>query len=84
MIQKLIIFLIRIRLGLKVNECFQFTNQKSAALYYFTKTGIKKHWRGFVTDSGISVNWLLDPECKKALIHRGDIDVRWFAWTDSK
>jgi hypothetical protein len=75
MIQRLIIFLIRIRLGLKVNECFQFTNQKSNAVYFFTRTGLTKCWRGLYVESGISLNWLLNPECKSMLIRRRDIFV---------
>ena len=84
MIQRLIIFLIRVRLGLKVNECFQFTNQKTTALYFFTRTGITKYWRGNFTHSGISLNWLLDPNCKETLIHRGDININLYAWTELK
>lgn len=75
MLIRLIVFLVRIRLGLKRNECFQFTNQNSKAIYYFTYTGIIKCWRGLYVKSGISLNWLLDPECKKMLIHRKDLMV---------
>lgn len=75
MIVKLIVFLIRIRLGLKIGQCFQFTNQKSNAVYFFTRTGITKCWRDLYVESGISLNWLLDPECKKMLIRRKDVYV---------
>lgn len=84
MITRLIVFLIRMRLGLKLGECFQFTNQKSNALYFFTRTGITKYWKGDFTHSGISLNWLLDPSCKSALIHRKDIDINLYAWTELK
>lgn len=75
MLIKLIVFLIRIRLGLKIGQCFQFTNQKSNAVYFFTRTGITKCWQGLYVESGISLNWLLDPECKKMLIRRKDVYV---------
>lgn len=38
--KRLILFLIRRRLGLKKYEPFQFNNQKSDAVYYFTEDGI--------------------------------------------
>lgn len=75
MLIKLIVFLIRIRLGLKKYECFQFGNQKSNAIYYFTDIGIIKCWRGLYVESGISLNWLLDPECKEMLIRRKDVMI---------
>ena len=73
MIVKLIVFLVRIRLGLKKYECFQFKNQKSNAIYYFTDIGIVKCWKGLYVESGISLNWLLDPEAKRLLIRRKDV-----------
>ena len=75
MIVRLIVFLVRIRLGLKIGECFQFTNQKSNAVYFFTRTGITKCWRGLYVESGISLNWLLDPECKDMLIRCKEVEV---------
>jgi hypothetical protein len=75
MITRLIVFLIRMRLGLKLGECFQFKNQKSNAVYFFTRTGITKCWRGLYVPSGISLTWLLDSECKKMLIRRKDVYV---------
>lgn len=75
MITRLIVFLIRMRLGLKLGECFQFINQKSNAIYFFTRTGITKCWRGLYVESGISLNWLLDPDCKKMLIHCKEVKV---------
>ena len=61
--KRLITFLIRKRLGLKEYEPFQFTNQKSNAVYYFTEDAVIKAWRGSVEKSGVSLNWLLDDEC---------------------
>lgn len=62
--RRLVIFLIRKKLGLKKYEVFKFSNQKSDAVYYFTETSIMKHWRGQTMKSGVSVNWLLDKDCK--------------------
>ena len=76
MLIKLIVFLIRIRLGLKKYECFQFKNQKSLSVYYFTRTTIVKY--DFIKGeslSGISLNWLLDPESKEMIIRRDDLRV---------
>ena len=40
--KRLIIFLIRKRLGLKKNELFRFANQCEQSVYYFTETGLMK------------------------------------------
>lgn len=63
--KRLIIFLIRTRLGLKKHEKFQFANQKSKHdMYYFTSTEIKKIEGCQVRNSSVSLNWLLDDECE--------------------
>ena len=62
--KRLIIFLIRKRLGLKERQAFQFVNQKSNAVYYFTEDAIIKAWRGNIDKSTVSLNWLLDDECE--------------------
>lgn len=69
MIIKLIIFLIRIRLGLKKNEKFQFANQKSNMdVYYFTGSALMKHeYQGrhmTVRPANVSLMWLLNDDCK--------------------
>lgn len=70
MITRLIIFLIRIKLGLRKYEKFQFTNQKSDYdKYYFTSTCIKKieydkHARSYIRESSVSLNWLLNDNCE--------------------
>ena len=61
--RRLIIFLIRKRLGLKKYEDFRFVNQKSDAVYYFSEIGVMKRWRGQTMRSSVSVNWLLDKDC---------------------
>lgn len=70
--KRLIIFLVRMRLGLKKYELFRFENQKTDDIYYFTETELAKrqflHTRSgpiFVTVlSGVSLNWLLNKDCK--------------------
>lgn len=65
--KKLVIFLIRYRFGLKEGERFQFTNQKSNDIYYFTDVSLMKikHVDGCKTElSGVSLNWLLDDQCE--------------------
>lgn len=62
--RRFIIFLIRKRLRLKTYENFKFVNQKSDAVYYFTESTVMKHWRGQTMLSGVSINWLLDKNCK--------------------
>ena len=61
---RLIIVLIRTKLGLKKNEHFRFTNQKSDATYYFTSHWVMKCERGHIRKSTVSLNWLIDSECK--------------------
>ena len=64
---RLILFLVRMKLGVKKNEKFKFTNQKADCWYEITNDGIWKIWKneGCVNKrkSRVSINWLLDPEC---------------------
>ena len=66
MTKRLIIFLIRMRLGVGLYQKFRFVNQKTRDVYYFTEeklmkiTGIEK-WE---VSSSVSLNWLLDPRCE--------------------
>lgn len=62
--KRLIIFLIRKRLGLKNRQPFQFVGQKSNAVYYFAEDAIIKSWRGNITKSSVSLTWLLDDNCE--------------------
>ena len=77
--KKLIVYLIRRRLGLKKHEYFQFVGQKTDNVYYFDKDRVIKmiptndkmyilvkglDRRYMITDSGVSLNWLLNDECK--------------------
>lgn len=61
---KLIISLIRKRLGLKKFQRFRFVGQKSFDVYFFTETSLmKKTVNGLVCNSEVSLNWLLDKDC---------------------
>ena len=62
--KKLIVYLIRKRLGLKTYEMFRFDGQKVYATYYFTEDAVMKVWNGVTEKSGVSLNWLLDDECE--------------------
>lgn len=66
---KLILFLLRVKFGLKENEPFQFTNQKNNFdYYYWTKEGLKKKmvrkYNIKERNANVSLNWLLSKECK--------------------
>lgn len=62
--KRLVLFLVRRHFHLARYEPFQFDNQKSNAVYYFTDDGVMKAWRGNVTKSHVSLNWMLDKDCK--------------------
>lgn len=63
--RRLIIFLVRKKLGLKKNELFQFKGQSSVInTYYFTSTKIMKNKKLSVVESNVSLNWLLSDECE--------------------
>ena len=70
MINKIIVFLIRKKLGLKKYELFQFVNQRSNLdKYYFTKTYLRKleydkNGDAELVYSNVSLNWLLDSQCE--------------------
>lgn len=61
--KRLILFLVRKKLGLKKYEPFKFANQKTSATYYFTPVEIIKEHDKIVESSGVSLNWLLDDRC---------------------
>lgn len=64
--KKLIIFLIRKRLGLKKGVRFRFTNQKDRCFYYFDNEQLNKEiWsKGRIRVSDVSLNWLLSDDCR--------------------
>jgi hypothetical protein len=62
--KRLVMFLIRKKLGLKKYETFQFENQKNKEdFYYFGKTKLIKHSR-YIRESNVSLNYLLSDQCK--------------------
>ena len=66
--KKLIIFLVRKRLGLKKYSPFRFANQKTKAIYYFGTDTLDKNENGNITPSGVSLNWLLNEDCQVVLV----------------
>ena len=64
--KRIIIFLIRKRLGLKKEQPFIFTNQRlKEEYYYFTEDALMKHTvHGNNIWSDVSLKWLLDDKCK--------------------
>jgi hypothetical protein len=71
MINVIILFLIRKRLGLKKGEEFQFVNQRNKLKwYYIGSTKIMKQYYSpegtcdITCHSNIGLNWLLDDRCK--------------------
>lgn len=68
MITRLVLMLIRIKLGLKKYESFTFTNQKTSSIYWFTPTKLMKNERGITRPSTVSLNWLLDKECEIRIV----------------
>lgn len=70
LLNKLILFLIRVKLGVKKYEKFQFTNQRSERDFYFFnssacwKVEFDEEGRPSTGLSHVSLSWLLDPDCK--------------------
>ena len=70
--KRIIIFLIRKRLGLKKEQPFIFSNQRlKEEYYYFTDDKIMKcNIHGEIERSTVSLNWLLDDKCEiEKLVH---------------
>ena len=62
---RLILFLIRCKFGLKKFERFRFTNQKTKDIYFFANWGLYKYGEDVVPElSHVSLSWLLDNDCK--------------------
>lgn len=64
MINRIILFLIRRKLGIKKFQEFQFSNQKTDAVYFFGHAGIKKRWQNKEVASSVSLKWILDDNCE--------------------
>ena len=67
MYNKLIIFFLRKKFGLKKYEAFRFVEQKSKVnAYYFTSTELLKEdiENGVLRPSNVRLAWLLDERCQ--------------------
>lgn len=64
--RELILFLLRLKLGVKKYEPFVFTNQKSDCVYYFCGDVLlrRDNRTGDTRDCHASLNWLLSDECE--------------------
>lgn len=67
--KRLILFLVRKRLGLKKNQVFKFNNQKTTSQYWFTSTALMKYEYGWLRKSTVSLNWLLDDNCAITVVN---------------
>lgn len=70
LIKRIVIFLVRKRLGLKLYQTFRFSNQKfDFDYYYFTPYDLMKFRddHGIRYLSSVSLNWLLDDGCKNCI-----------------
>lgn len=63
-VKRLVIFLVRRRLGLKKYEKFQFEEQKTNAEYWFTYSTLLKKENDVTSRASVSLNWLLSDSCK--------------------
>lgn len=64
---KLILFLVRRKLGIRKYKGFMFTNQKSDDTYFFSGNRLYKLIDGNplnVKESTVSLNWLINRDCK--------------------
>ena len=62
---RLIMFLVRLKLGVRKNKLFRFVNQKTDAVYYINERGvIKLTKRVYERMSQVPINWLLSDECE--------------------
>lgn len=64
LLNKLIIFLVRLKLHLKKGQKFQFDNQKTDSVYWFTESALIKMENGHRYEASVSLNWLLNEDCK--------------------
>lgn len=62
-VKRLIIFLIRRRLKLRVGDFFIFDNQKTHSIYWFKKDRLMKMEGGVIRRATVSINWLLSDDC---------------------
>ena len=72
--RRLIIFLIRLKFGLRKNEPFKFSNQKTRNIYWFTDRCLMKWDYATLTytESNVKFNWLMDDRCTIIRYRRGE------------
>ena len=62
---RLIVFLVRCKLGVRRGQQFRFDNQKHKRdTYFFTATRLMKIEGTIVKESNVRLNWLLNDNCK--------------------
>lgn len=61
---RLILYLIRKKLGVKKFEQFRFINQNDPATFFFSNTRLIKNTGTYIANAGVSLNWLLSDRCK--------------------
>ena len=66
---RIILFLLRMKLGVKKNERFQFVNQKNKSDYYYVSDNslqkiMCRTYRVTERRANVSLNWLMSQECK--------------------
>lgn len=64
MINRIIIFLLRMKFNLKKGQWFTFYNQREPGTYCFTDTKLIKLINNKRVLSEVSINWLTDKNCK--------------------
>lgn len=64
MINRIIIFLLRMKFNLKKGQWFTFYNQRELGTYCFTDTKLIKLINNKRVLSKVSINWLTDKNCK--------------------
>ena len=79
-LRRLIIFLVRLKLHLKKGQKFQFDNQKTDAVYWFTAGALMKMENGFRYESGVSLNWLLNEDCKVKAPPTPYLEIKYRGW----
>jgi len=74
---RLVIFLLRKKLGVKKDQTFQFENQRSEVEYYwFNGTRLAKVREGGLFEyAHVSLNWLLDDNCKVNIIDPTELNI---------
>ncbi len=62
--RRFILFLVRLKLGIRKNQYFRFSNQRTSALYYICECGVMRVDGANERMSNVSINWLLDDKCE--------------------